>query len=150
LAFAVRGAYGADTCQVGYVWRSIAGDHVCVLPERRAPAATDNRLAASRVDPHIFERLRVLAGFKFAQTPEREGRRDRCSASERPEPVRRRWSHIAANPGTTTRPAILGRAAPRGGRARLRGESRPLPGRLRHSELMSRNSRGCFGQQTEW
>jgi hypothetical protein len=55
------------------VARSIAGDHVCVLPETRAQAATDNRLAASRVDPHIFERLRVLAGFKFAQTPERGG-----------------------------------------------------------------------------
>ena len=44
------GAYGPDTCKVGYVWReAYPGDHTCVTPEQRARAALDNRQAGNRV-----------------------------------------------------------------------------------------------------
>jgi hypothetical protein len=46
------GAYGADTCRQGYVWReAFDGDHVCVTPGTRAQAARDNRLSRFRVAP---------------------------------------------------------------------------------------------------
>ena len=44
--------YGPDTCVDGYVWRdAIPGDHVCVTPDRRTAAATENAIAGTRVDP---------------------------------------------------------------------------------------------------
>ena len=45
--------YGADTCQLGYVWRdAFPGDHVCVVGATRNQTARDNRLAASRRSPN--------------------------------------------------------------------------------------------------
>lgn len=44
--------YGPDTCLEGYVWRDASpADHVCVTPDIRAQAATDNRQALSRRQP---------------------------------------------------------------------------------------------------
>ncbi|MHB1111353.1 MAG: SH3 domain-containing protein [Devosia sp.] len=44
--------YGPDTCKDGFVWRdAIPGDHVCVTPDRRSTAASENAIAGSRVDP---------------------------------------------------------------------------------------------------
>jgi hypothetical protein len=44
--------YGPDTCMQGYVWRdAVADDHVCVTPESRAQAASDNAQASARVQP---------------------------------------------------------------------------------------------------
>jgi hypothetical protein len=44
------GAYGPDTCQVGYVWReAYPGDHTCVTPNQRGRAAIDNNQAGNRV-----------------------------------------------------------------------------------------------------
>jgi hypothetical protein len=46
------GAYGSDTCLQGYVWRdAFSGDHVCVTPETRAQAASDNSQASARRNP---------------------------------------------------------------------------------------------------
>lgn len=45
--------YGPDTCKQGFVWRdAIPGDHVCVIPQRRAIAANENATAGLRVDPN--------------------------------------------------------------------------------------------------
>ena len=42
-----------DACKEGFVWReAFPDDHVCVTPEVREQAARDNRLAASRREPH--------------------------------------------------------------------------------------------------
>jgi hypothetical protein len=42
--------YGPDTCKQGFVWReAIDKDHVCVTPESRQQARTDNAARASRV-----------------------------------------------------------------------------------------------------
>ena len=47
-----EGAYGADTCIQGYVWReAFNGDHVCVTPQTRSQAAYDNSQAAKRRQP---------------------------------------------------------------------------------------------------
>jgi hypothetical protein len=44
--------YGPDTCRDGFVWRdAIPGDHVCVTPDRRSTAASENAVAGARVDP---------------------------------------------------------------------------------------------------
>ncbi len=44
------GPYGADTCVTGYVWRdAFDGDRVCVLPETREQAKSDNAAYASRL-----------------------------------------------------------------------------------------------------
>lgn len=44
--------HGPDTCVPGYVWRdAIPGDHVCVVPARRALAANENATASARVIP---------------------------------------------------------------------------------------------------
>jgi hypothetical protein len=41
-----------DTCIQGYVWReAYPGDHVCVTPDLRKQAATDNQLAGSLREP---------------------------------------------------------------------------------------------------
>ena len=43
------GAYGADTCRSGYVWREVVrGDRVCVTPRTRSQAAYDNSQASAR------------------------------------------------------------------------------------------------------
>ena len=43
----------SDACLNGFVWReAFPGDRVCVTPPTRTQAATDNRAAASRVDPN--------------------------------------------------------------------------------------------------
>lgn len=43
---------GPDTCSQGYVWReAFPGDHVCVTPETRTQAASDNRQAGARREP---------------------------------------------------------------------------------------------------
>ena len=45
------GASGADTCDVGFVWRdAFPGDRVCVTVETRTQAAQDNREAGLRVN----------------------------------------------------------------------------------------------------
>lgn len=47
------GAYGADTCKSGYVWREAnADDHVCVRPSVRTQTARDNAQARYRVAPY--------------------------------------------------------------------------------------------------
>ena len=44
--------YGPDTCMQGYVWReAYEGDHVCVSPDSRTQAASDNAQAGARVQP---------------------------------------------------------------------------------------------------
>lgn len=44
------GAYGPDTCQMGYVWReAYPGDHTCVTPSQRGRAVIDNRQSGNRV-----------------------------------------------------------------------------------------------------
>jgi hypothetical protein len=44
--------YASETCLEGYVWReAFPNDYVCVTPETRAQAATDNRQAAARRQP---------------------------------------------------------------------------------------------------
>ncbi|WP_425146243.1 hypothetical protein [Deinococcus sp.] len=44
--------YGPDTCMQGYVWReTIASDHVCVTPDVRRQAVSDNAQAAARRNP---------------------------------------------------------------------------------------------------
>lgn len=44
------GAYGPDTCKVGWVWRdAFEGDHVCVTGETRARTAAENRAATAIV-----------------------------------------------------------------------------------------------------
>ena len=46
-------AYGPDTCRQGYVWReAYRGDHVCVTPQMRDQAASDNRRANARREPN--------------------------------------------------------------------------------------------------
>lgn len=43
------GDFGPDTCKPGFVWReAFSDDRVCVTPESRTRAATDNSLAGSR------------------------------------------------------------------------------------------------------
>ena len=43
--------YGSGTCLQGYVWReAFSGDKVCVTPDVRTQAASDNAAASSRVD----------------------------------------------------------------------------------------------------
>jgi len=43
----------ADRCVQGYVWReAFSGDHVCVTPNIRSEAATDNAAASSRRSPN--------------------------------------------------------------------------------------------------
>jgi hypothetical protein len=45
-----RGAYGAETCQAGFVWRdAFPGDHTRVTPETRAGAVDDNREGPVRI-----------------------------------------------------------------------------------------------------
>jgi hypothetical protein len=45
-------SYGPDTCMQGYVWRdAVADDHICVTPESRAQAASDNAQAGIRIQP---------------------------------------------------------------------------------------------------
>ena len=42
--------YGPDTCKAGYVWReAVDKDHVCVTPESRQQARTDNAQRVNRV-----------------------------------------------------------------------------------------------------
>lgn len=44
------GAYGANTCKPGFVWReALDGDTVCVTPDIRSAIKADNAAAASRV-----------------------------------------------------------------------------------------------------
>ena len=44
------GPFGAETCQVGFVWReAFPEDRVCVTPEARTKAHQDNVLVATRV-----------------------------------------------------------------------------------------------------
>jgi hypothetical protein len=44
------GASGPDSCEKGFVWREvIPSDHVCVPPQHRTTAASDNSLADQRV-----------------------------------------------------------------------------------------------------
>jgi len=44
--------FGPDTCSQGYVWReAFPGDHVCVTPNTRAQAASDNSQANARRQP---------------------------------------------------------------------------------------------------
>jgi hypothetical protein len=47
------GDFGPDTCMDGFVWREACGpsDHVCVLPQVRQQAHSDNSLASSRRQP---------------------------------------------------------------------------------------------------
>lgn len=46
------GTSGPDTCIQGYVWReAVPDDHVCVTPDTRAQATSDNNLALSRRSP---------------------------------------------------------------------------------------------------
>lgn len=48
----VQAAQGTDVCKEGYVWReAFHGDHVCVRPEVRNQAVTDNRDGPSRRQP---------------------------------------------------------------------------------------------------
>jgi hypothetical protein len=45
-------AYGPDTCLQGYVWREASpDDHVCVPPDTRAEAISDNHQAPARRNP---------------------------------------------------------------------------------------------------
>lgn len=49
----LSGVNGPDTCLPGFVWRNAyPGDAVCVTPQSRDQAASDNSQAPSRVDPH--------------------------------------------------------------------------------------------------
>jgi hypothetical protein len=44
------GAYGPDTCRLGFVWREASPeDHVCVKPEIRARTLRENETASTRV-----------------------------------------------------------------------------------------------------
>jgi hypothetical protein len=44
--------YGPDTCQSGFVWReAVRDDHVCVPPQTRQLAWTDNAQASARRNP---------------------------------------------------------------------------------------------------
>lgn len=48
----IEGAYGPDTCKPGFVWRdAVAGDHICVTPERRQKVADDLNTAKTRTQP---------------------------------------------------------------------------------------------------
>ncbi|MGW2376153.1 MULTISPECIES: hypothetical protein [Kitasatospora] len=41
--------FGPDTCRQGFVWRDARpGDHVCVIPQHRTDAASDNSQAGAR------------------------------------------------------------------------------------------------------
>lgn len=61
--------YGPDTCKQGYVWRdAIPGDHVCVTPDRRSTAASENAIAGSRVDPAgAYGPNSCVAGFVWRE-----------------------------------------------------------------------------------
>jgi hypothetical protein len=46
-------SFSADTCKQGFVWReAIKDDHICVTPETRSRAASDNLSAAARRSPN--------------------------------------------------------------------------------------------------
>jgi hypothetical protein len=50
--FSIPAAADSDTCVQGFVWReAFSGDHVCVTPQSRQQAASDNSAAASRIQP---------------------------------------------------------------------------------------------------
>lgn len=61
--------YGPDTCKQGFVWRdAIPGDHVCVTPDRRSTAASENAIAGSRVDPGgAYGPNSCVAGFVWRE-----------------------------------------------------------------------------------
>ncbi|MDP1729640.1 MAG: SH3 domain-containing protein [Devosia sp.] len=61
--------YGPDTCKDGFVWRdAIPGDHVCVTPDRRSTAASENAIAGSRVDPGgAYGPNSCVAGFVWRE-----------------------------------------------------------------------------------
>ncbi len=47
-----EGAYGADTCKQGFVWReAVAEDTICVTPAERTLARRQNAKAAQRRNP---------------------------------------------------------------------------------------------------
>jgi hypothetical protein len=53
VSYSLGGVNGPNTCLPGFVWRNAyPGDAVCVTPQSRDQAASDNSAAPSRVDPN--------------------------------------------------------------------------------------------------